>query len=82
MQTKMSIEHWWNYINRRKPKNVKKDLSQSHFFHNKFHVDSPGIKTGPPQWGMATNRLNNDAAVKRKFDLNDIYIYGSGRTAQ
>jgi hypothetical protein len=29
----------WNYIDRRKPKNSEKNLSQCHFVNFKFHVD-------------------------------------------
>jgi hypothetical protein len=35
-------ERRWNDIDRIKPKNSKKNLSQSHFVHHKSHVDLPG----------------------------------------
>jgi hypothetical protein len=32
-------EPWWNDIDRGKPKNSKKKLSQCHFVHHKSHMD-------------------------------------------
>jgi hypothetical protein len=43
------MEHRWNEIDRGKPKYLGgKNLSQCHFVHHKFHMDSPGIEPGPP----------------------------------
>jgi hypothetical protein len=32
-------EPWWIDIDREKPKNSEKNLSQCHFFHHKSHMD-------------------------------------------
>jgi hypothetical protein len=44
------MEHRWNEIDRGKPKNSGKNLSQCHFVHNKSNMDWPGIEPGPPRW--------------------------------
>jgi hypothetical protein len=44
------MEHWWNEIDRGKPKYSGKILSQCHFVHHKSHMDGPGIEPGPPRW--------------------------------
>jgi hypothetical protein len=33
------MEHWWNEIDRIKPKYSEKNLSQCHFVHHKSHMD-------------------------------------------
>jgi hypothetical protein len=33
------MEHWWNEIDREKPKYLEKNLSQCHFVHQKSHMD-------------------------------------------
>jgi uncharacterized membrane protein len=44
------MEHRWNEIDRRKPKNSGKNVSQCHFVHHKSHMDWTGIEPGPPRW--------------------------------
>jgi hypothetical protein len=43
-------DHRWNEIDRGKPKNSGKNLSQFHFVHHKSHMDRPRIEPGPPWW--------------------------------
>jgi hypothetical protein len=33
----LALEHWWNEIDRRKPKYSGKTLSQRYFVHHKSH---------------------------------------------
>jgi hypothetical protein len=40
----------WNYIDRGKPKNSEKNLSQCHFFYHKSHMDWRGRESGHPRW--------------------------------
>ena len=46
MKMKVSMEHWWNYINRGKPKCSEKNLSQCHLFRHESHMDCPRIECG------------------------------------
>jgi hypothetical protein len=39
----------WRYW-QGKTKNSVENLSQSHFFHHKSHMDWPGTVPGPPRW--------------------------------
>jgi hypothetical protein len=43
-------ERRWNDIDRGKPKNSEKNLSQCHFGQHKSHMDWPGREPGPPRW--------------------------------
>jgi hypothetical protein len=43
-------ERRWNDIDRGKPKNSEKNLSQYHCVHHKSHIDWPGREPGPPRW--------------------------------
>jgi hypothetical protein len=43
-------ERRWNDIDRGKPKNSEKNLSQCHFVNHKSHTDWPGREPGPPRW--------------------------------
>jgi hypothetical protein len=44
------MEHRWNEIDRGKPKNSGKNLSQYRFVQHKSHMDWPGIEPAPPRW--------------------------------
>jgi hypothetical protein len=46
----MSMEPWQNDTGTGKPNNSKKNLTQSHFIHDKTHMDWPKHKTGPLWW--------------------------------
>jgi len=50
MKMKMSMDHWWNEAEKRKPNYWEKHLSQCHFVHHWSHMDYPGIELGPPRW--------------------------------
>jgi hypothetical protein len=43
-------EPWWNGIDRAKPKNVERNLSQCHYVRLKSHMDWPACEPGPPRW--------------------------------
>jgi ribosomal protein L33 len=40
----MGMEYWWNDTDRGKPKYSEKTQSEYHFFHQKSHMDWPGIE--------------------------------------
>jgi len=35
----MMMEHWWNDIDRGKPKYWEENLFQCHIVHHKYHID-------------------------------------------
>ena len=47
---KMSMEQWWNYTERGKPKYSDKSLSQCQLVHQRSHMDWSGIELGPSRW--------------------------------
>jgi hypothetical protein len=57
------MEHRWNGTGRRNPKYSGRNLSQSHFVHQKSHMDCPGVRCERP----ATNRLSH---ARPSFFLN------------
>jgi hypothetical protein len=58
------------YIDRGKPKNSEKNLSQCHFFHHKFHMDWPGREPGPPRW-----EAGEPAKFKKiYYSLTELYV--------
>jgi hypothetical protein len=69
----ISLEHWWNDIDRGKAKFYEKNLSWYHFVHYKFHMDWPGIEPGLLSVRAAANRLSHGMASQRlkltKYDL-------------
>jgi hypothetical protein len=55
-------ERRWNDIDRRKPKNSEKNLSQCQFVHHKSHMDWPGSEPGLRVERPLTNRLSHGTA--------------------
>jgi hypothetical protein len=53
----MSVELWWNDIDRVQPKS-EKNLSQCHFFHQRSHVDRPEIEPEPPRWETSIKKCS------------------------
>jgi hypothetical protein len=49
MKIKVSMEHWWNDINRGKPKCSEKTLSQCNLFRHESHMDFARIECGVPR---------------------------------
>jgi len=46
----MSMEHYSNDTDRRKPKHSEKNLFNYHYVHHKSHMHWPGKEIGPPRW--------------------------------
>jgi hypothetical protein len=47
--TRVNMEHWWNYTDMGKQKDSEKILSQCYFVHHKHHMDCPRNEHWPPQ---------------------------------
>jgi hypothetical protein len=48
--TWVNTEQRWNDIDRGKPRDSEKNLSQCHFVNHKSHMNCSGREPGPPQW--------------------------------
>jgi hypothetical protein len=46
MKTMISMEHWWNDIDRGTPKYWEKIPPRFHSAHHKSHVTRPGMEAG------------------------------------
>jgi hypothetical protein len=57
-----SGEPWWNDINRRKPKNLEKDLSQCHLSTTNPTWIDPGANLGVYGVRPVTNHLSHGTA--------------------
>jgi hypothetical protein len=64
-------ERLWNDIDRGKPKNSEKNLSQCHFVHHKSHIDSPCAIPGLQKERPAANRLSHGTAHRRSYENNN-----------
>jgi len=47
---KMSMEHWWNEIDRKSISTWRKTFSLCHFVRHKSHMDCPAIEPGLSRW--------------------------------
>jgi hypothetical protein len=70
LQTNMNIKHWWENIDKRKPKYSEKNLSQWHFVHHKSHTDWSRIEARPQRWLY----LNHDTVLKTNINLHYVFI--------
>jgi hypothetical protein len=65
-----------NVIDRVRPKNSEKNLSQCRLIHHKSHMDWPGPEPRPPRWEAAANHLRHGTTESY---FTDIFILSSGR---
>jgi hypothetical protein len=50
IKLKISMEHWWNNIDKEKLKYSEKNLPQYHLVHRKLNMDWPETELGSPRW--------------------------------
>jgi hypothetical protein len=62
MEELVSMEHWWDDTETTKRNCLEENVSQCHFFHDKFHVDCPGIEHGLSLW-----EADYSPAISRHF---------------